>query len=448
MTAQAAVDRRRWSLPQLALLVPWVAVVIGAFQPVRDNSFLWHIRAGDLQVDSGAVLTRDPFSFTRFDEPWLTQSWLADVTYSWLHVRTDLLFTPWMLLILGLTTITLAAALIHRISKSVPATAILTFLTAVLLVPVMVPRPVIFTFPLLLLVVIGWENPKLRWTLPFVLWIWASVHGSFFIGLLYMFLRWIAARDWRAWPVGIVSGIATLLTAHGMGAAVTVVTFLSLRDHLENMMEWQTPDLLSVVLFPFVIALFIVIAGAMRGRVRPNDYWVLVPFTVLALSANRGVFPAWLALLPLIARALGPLEWKYGRGFPTPVAVATAVIILAIPLPLAEPTELQRSRFPVSASAHLLDQRTFHDDGSGGYFIYARQFSEGVYIDDRVELYREGIAEFSDIRAGRIDWHPSFEEWGIEQALVPTEGPLHRLLAAAGWREFYRDENFAVLRAN
>src|SRR5690606_2029863 len=110
MTAQAAVDRRRWSLPQLALLVPWVAVVIGAFQPVRDNSILWHIRAGGLQVDSGAVLTRDPCSFARFDGPWLTQSWLADVTYSWLHVRTDLRFTPWMLLILGLTTITLAAA--------------------------------------------------------------------------------------------------------------------------------------------------------------------------------------------------------------------------------------------------------------------------------------------------------------------------------------------------
>src|SRR5690606_14767603 len=109
-------------------------------------------------------------------------------------------------------------------------------------------------------------------------------------------------------PLSLHDALPILLTAHGMGAAVTVITFLSLRDHLENMMEWQTPDLLSVVLFPFVIALFIVIAGAMKGRVRPNDYWVLVPFTVLALSANRGVFPAWLALLPLIARALGPLD--------------------------------------------------------------------------------------------------------------------------------------------
>jgi hypothetical protein len=446
MTAQAAVDRRRWSLPQLALLVPWVAVVIGAFQPVRDNSFLWHIRAGDLQVDSGAVLTRDPFSFTRFDEPWLTQSWLADVTYSWLHVRTDLLFTPWMLLILGLTTITLAAALIHRISKSVPATAILTFLTAVLLVPVMVPRPVIFTFPLLLLVVIGWENPKLRWTLPFVLWIWASVHGSFFIGLLYMFLRWIGARDWRAWPVGIVSGIATLLTAHGMGAAVTVITFLSLRDHLENMMEWQTPDLLSVVLFPFVIALFIVIAGAMKGRVRPNDYWVLVPFTVLALSANRGVFPAWLALLPLIARALGPLEWKLRGGFPTPVAAVFALVVVLMPIPFARRPDLDATRFPLSAESHLLDLRTFHDDGSGGYFIYSQKFAEGVYIDDRVELYRDMMEEFVEVRAGREDWRPVFDEWAIEQVLAPAEGPLHRLLVADGWREYFRDEQFVVLR--
>ena len=442
----AAVARRQWSLPHIALLLPWVALVIGAFQKIRDNSFLWHIRAGELQIDSGGVLTRDPFSFTRFDEPWLTQSWLADIGYAWAHEGTGLRFTPWMIFVVGLLTVVLAASLIYRISRSVPTTAILTFLTAILLVPVMVPRPVIFTFPLFLLVVLGWEDRRLRWALPFVFWLWASFHGSFFVGLLYIFLRWLNQREWRAWSFGIASGVATLLTAHGLGAVSTVVTFLSLSEHLENMMEWQTPNLLSVVLLPFVVGLLIILGGAMRGRVGPADYVVLVPFLVLALSANRGVFPAWLALLPLTARALGRLEWKIGRGFPSGVALVAALIIFAIPVPFVQASVLDDSRFPISASAHVHDARTFHDDGSGGYFIYGDQFSEGVYIDDRVELYREGISQFIDVRGGWEDWRPLFSELGIVQALVPTEGPLHRLLVAAGWREYYRDSIFAVLR--
>ncbi|MGD2103239.1 MAG: hypothetical protein PVG83_13485, partial [Acidimicrobiia bacterium] len=53
---------RRFSVAQLVLLIPWVALVIDAWSPIRDNSFLWHVRAGELQIDAAAVLTADPFS--------------------------------------------------------------------------------------------------------------------------------------------------------------------------------------------------------------------------------------------------------------------------------------------------------------------------------------------------------------------------------------------------
>jgi hypothetical protein len=69
--SQAALEPqvRRFSIAQLALLLPWVALVIGAWGPLVDNSFLWHIRSGTLQMELGAVLTTDPFSFTMNGEP-------------------------------------------------------------------------------------------------------------------------------------------------------------------------------------------------------------------------------------------------------------------------------------------------------------------------------------------------------------------------------------------
>ena len=50
MTETASqASRRRFSLAHLVLILPWIALVIDAWAPIRDNSFLWHIRAGELQ---------------------------------------------------------------------------------------------------------------------------------------------------------------------------------------------------------------------------------------------------------------------------------------------------------------------------------------------------------------------------------------------------------------
>ena len=64
MTASAGAPRGRVSVGHIALAVPIIAAVISGRIPVRDNSYLWHVRAGTLQIDLGRVLTEDPFSFT------------------------------------------------------------------------------------------------------------------------------------------------------------------------------------------------------------------------------------------------------------------------------------------------------------------------------------------------------------------------------------------------
>ena len=43
------------------------------------------LRAGELQLEIGRVLTTDPFSFTAGGEAWRTQSWLAELGYAWLE---------------------------------------------------------------------------------------------------------------------------------------------------------------------------------------------------------------------------------------------------------------------------------------------------------------------------------------------------------------------------
>lgn len=446
MTASAASPPiRRWSLAHLALLVPWIAVVVSAWAPIRDNSFLWHVRAGSLQVEAGHVITEDPFSFTMAGERWLTQSWLAELFYAWGESIWGLGFVSPMRLVLNTLIFSGIALLAYRYSRSVSATGLVALLSTGLLISFMVPRPVIFSFLLFVGAVLAWDRPQTRWALPFIFWIWAAVHGSFLIGLGYVGLRWIMDREWRTWPVPLISGLATLATAHGLGVVRILLDFSQARDVLPLLTEWREPELLSFVFLPFVIGVVVVLIGAFRGLITPRHVWLVAPFLLLGLTAVRAVPPAWFGLLPLVALSLTGLSVGEARRFSAVGAGVFVVIIAVLPFLIRSDGTLAEERFPVEAVTALEDVRTFHDDSAGGYLTFVGALGDGVYIDDRAELYRDRVREFLEVRSGSADWEPVFVRDGIQQALLSVDEPLLDELTRAGWRVAHQDEHFMVL---
>ena len=448
MTAAASrPSPRRYSVAHLVLIIPWVALVIDAWAPIRDNSFLWHIRAGELQARAGAVLTEDPFSFTMLGEPWLTQSWLAELLYSWGEdVSGGLGFVPLMLLATTTVAFVAIGLFSHRQSGSVTSTAIVLLLSVVLMISFLVPRPVVFSFALFGLAILAWDDPRLRWALPFVFWVWASVHGSFAIGLAYVGLSLIAEREWRWLPTAIVSGLVTLATAHGLGVVRMLIDFTAASDTLGLLSEWQRPSLSDPVFIPFLVGLAIVVQGLVRRTLPLRRLWVVVPFALMGMTSLRAVPPAWLGIAPSVAMALGPLRVGTSRRLSTVPSAVFALAVLALPFLVRGEGGLSESRFPVAATAGLADVPTFHDDRVGGYLIWERGPEFLVFIDDRAELYRERMAEFVAVRDGEQPWEPVFERDGIEQVLLPAGSDLAAEIAAAGWVTVHEDEDYVLLR--
>ncbi|HEY4584603.1 MAG TPA: hypothetical protein VI980_07260 [Acidimicrobiia bacterium] len=442
----AAPSPRRFSIAHLLLVVPWVALVIDAWAPIRDNSFLWHIRAGDLQAMAGEVLTADPFSFTMNGEPWLTQSWLAELLYAWGERNWGLGFVPPMMLLMT-SIIFLGIGLIgYRRSRSVSGTAAVLMLSTMLLISFLVPRPVILSFALLVLVILAWERPVTRWALPLLFWVWASIHGSFSIGLAYVGLSLVAEREWKWLPTAILCGLVTLLTAHGLGVVTVLLEFVYARDALALLSEWRKPEIVSVVFVPFLVGLALIVWAAIRGRVTPRHLWVIVPFLALGLGATRAIPPAWIALLPLVSLGIYGLKVGSAPRFSTGQSVVFCAAVLVLPFLLASDGSLDHERFPIAAVAALDPGRTFHDDRTGGYLIWAEGPARQVYVDDRAELYRDRLAEFVAVRDGDQPFEPVFERDGIEQALLKTSEPLVDDLKAAGWEPVFEDEQYVVLR--
>ena len=381
-----------------------------------------------------------------FGEQWLTQSWLAELFYAWAEGVAGLGFVPPMLLLLSSITMVGIGLISHQSSRSVTASSIVLILSSILLISFLVPRPVIFSFALFVLVILSWERPATRWAVPFLFWIWAAVHGSFVIGLAYVGLTLVMRREWKWLPVPVVSSLLTLVTAHGLGVVAMLVSFGQARDTLPLLSEWRRPELWSAVFLPFVVGVVIIVFGAVRGRITPKHLWVLVPFLLLGLSATRTLPPAWIGLSPLVALGLGDLS-AGGKGrFSTRPATVFVLVVLILPFLIRDDASLDPERFPLTAVGVLNDVNIFHDDVAGGYLIWAEGPERLVYLDDRAELYQERIGEFVAVRNGDIDWEPVFARDGIQQALLRRGERLAIELEAAGWDRSYADESFVVLR--
>lgn len=437
---------RRLTIWHAALLLPWVIAVVGLRRTFNDNSYLWHVRAGDLQTEMGSVITSDPFSFTASGEPWRTQSWLAELAYSEMDSWWGLNAAPVITSSMAILLFCLLGLTAFRRSRSMPSVVLYLVASAVVTAGFLNPRPVIFSFPLFAAVVIADEDRHLRWALPLLMWTWAAVHGSFIIGLGFLALRAVSrGLKWQRLVELILIGLPTLVTAHGWGVVNMLIDFADNQDALNLMSEWATPDLLAAPFLPLLAGIFALIWLGYRGDLQKRDWWLILPFLALAVSANRAVPPAWIALAPILARFRLPIPSTSTIG--RPVVAAVAALLLVGPFLIPADGGLDEERFPVEASEHLETDRVFHDDATGGWLIYSQWPDRQVYIDDRAELFGEGIGQLVELRAGVADWEAEFDRYGIEEVLLRSDVPLVQILEARGWTVGYRDEGFVVLRA-
>ena len=246
-------------------------------------SFLWHVRAGTLQLEAGQVLRSDPFSFITLGESWRTQSWLAEIGYGWAEQTTgSLQWMPTMMFLVMGATLAFVGIAVYRTVLDPAKTALGVVAVAWVGMLFVVPRPVIFSFLFLAVFVVVLGHPdRLGWTLVPLSWLWAAVHGLFVLGLTLVALETIRRRSWRLMGIGAASGAVTLLTAHGLGVVQILLDFVENREALAYLSEWKRPDLLSLGLVPSIAVGAGLIAGIARRRLEISHLFVVLPFVAL-----------------------------------------------------------------------------------------------------------------------------------------------------------------------
>ena len=387
-----------------------------------DPDTQWHLAAGRWTIDHLTVPTRDPFSYTMRDAPWLAHEWLSEVLMAALHAHLGWAGLPALAVACYALTLAVLARFCLRRLEAVYA-ILLVALAAALMAGHGLVRPHILTWPLLAIWMCHLVDRVERGTTPSlwlaaVMLLWANLHGSFTLGLALVVPLALEAivraprhervRLGRGWSVFLLlAALASLVTPHGVDSWLFTLHVMKLRLALSVITEWLPPNFQQFQ--PVAMLLLLVLFAALSGRLR--THWLrallVLGLVFMCLKHARYGSIAGMVMPVLVARALAdgfkrqPIEGQgaewldrlflalarpstaWARG-----GVALGCLALLTVQVIALPVEPGPRVYPhaalAAARAQQLTGPVLNDYNFGGFLI-----GEGVpvFIDGRADMY-------------------------------------------------------------
>ena len=462
---------RLWAY--LAIALPILAALISSLSTV---DLAYHLRAGGMTLDSGAIPTTDSFTFTAPGVPWVNQQWGAQVVLAGFYRLggwTGLVVLRAVLV--GLLTGCLFVAC-RRQGVSVRTAAWLTLGAFLVASVAFTLRPQLLgmvLFALTLLVVVSRRSsPSLLWVIPPLVVIWANVHGSFVLAPLLLGLAWLqdihdrAPVAGRTLVVAVVSLLATLVNPFGFGvwpyaAGLSMNSFIT-----SQIVEWQPTTLRTppgIVFFGSVLVVLALILRRGWAVNWPTLAWLAV-FFLIGAYAIRGVARWPLAAVVASAGLLRdePRAVVEAGGVPRRAnALVAATIALAgiALLPLWRPIDagtgapaavLTYAPSGLTGQLRGLVQpgdRIFNPQPWGSWLEF--EFPDAqVAVDSRIEMFPPTVwDDYDEVVNGGPRWRQLLDGWGVTiVALRPDSdgGLIVPLEADAAWSRAYSDRESIV----
>jgi hypothetical protein len=453
-----------------------------------DPDLWWHLRTGQLIVETHHVPHTDPFSFTRGGSQWISHEWLSEIVFYelWFHGG------PGALIIFSSVILTIGFLLLYLRCPGKPHwAAVLTALGAAASASSWGARPQIFTFTLaslfLWLLSRSEQKPRLLLWVPPLFLLWLNLHAGFALGpaLLALYaigLLFESAAGTTPWSesrpiifrvLGVAFACLALVPLNPSGTQLYRYPLDTLRSTGMRtfIVEWFSPNFHQWIYLPFLLVILFLLAALAYSRSRVHGR-ILLPLILTALAALDAVrhIPIFILLaIPVIAAAvpasssstassstaLSPPRPLSRR---TQMAFNTAALILLALFAALRWTELVRDQqareaalFPQKAVAYLdaalgpdrpFAYRLFAYYDWGGYAIWKLDSRYRVFADGRADLYgddlmRESIETVTHLHQG---WEQVLNEWEVGTMLVPPSSAIAQaMFLDRRWLVAYRD---------
>ncbi len=454
----------------------WIAIALPALVallvPLPAVDLAYQVRAGNEIMATGALPGVDTWTFTVYGTPWVDQQWLAQVKLAAGYAigGWELLAVVRALLVGLLTGLVMATG---RARGSSPRTsAILALVAFALAAPALALRPqlygIVFFAFLLWLIAARDRWPRLLWLAPFVIVVWANMHGSFVLGpaiLGYVWLSDVAAgRPARESFAILVAGTLATLVNPYLAGAWTYALNIGVNPVIAGQVsEWQRTSPLEMPGILFYPSVVVTLLLAWRGRqaLRWPDWVLLAAVVGMGAWAVRGV--AWWGpvLAFILAAALAPShrpERENASARRPMASVINGVIALAlggllvVALPWWRPSDPLTGRagllsYAPSGLAIVLRQaalpgaRVVVPQTWGSWFEWAVPDVQ-YFVDSRFELYPAEV--WADEAAIASGGDAAADALARRQAEILVM-PISASNPPPGWVELYRNDEGVLL---
>ena len=492
--SQAATEQGWFTMRRLWLwLVPGGLFVRLCLSNIPPNDFWWHVRTGQLILQSRAIPTLDLFTYTQPGAPWINQAWLMQVLLALLMQWGGaplVIFVHALLITTGYTLVLRACAPRYGVRISVWSTVI----GIAIGIQTWVVRPQTFSFLAFGLLLFLIEKHRqghrraLWWAAPLFV-VWVNAHGVFVFGLaalgLYVvgtLFDAVATRAaWAQWSQrrgamlelcsqGLLALAALMLNPQGpIGIINYVLGFFQSTATVEYNQEFAPLVIRTADGLGFAFALLILIVARLNStaRLTTAQTLTLLAFAAMTLFSRRSAAWFGMAIIPMLATLLQgwwrqPWPLQGGKPALTGALMGVLLVFAVLMLPwwrpqfpaLAEERPWFAPTTPIAATPVLC--ATFPPGTRGYQAIAFASYMEAVcpdlptFMDTRFELFpTEQWDEYIDIHSGRYNWDDLATKYGMVYIFADVEGQPNLVKAATAhpnWQEIYRDERAVIFQ--
>ena len=451
-------------------------LIVTSLVPLPPNDFWWHLKIGEIIVETGKIPQTNMFAWTLDAEhPFVYGAWFGEALIFLLFRLGGLELVVFVRTLLLGVTCALVGWEAKRRSGSWRIASLAVVIGFAMSMNNIIVRPQMwswlpFTLYLFLLNRYSAGQLKPKWLLlcPLIMVFWVNAHGAFVLGgvllgaffaaeLLRQLLMHSEKRRWHKtkWLAIIIlfTLAAVVVNPQGPGIIGYVVKLMTDQPSQNLIVEWQspTPNGIANIVFYVSVLIFLVVFWYTRTPPHIEDVFLVAGFLWLAWSGMRYVVWFSIISMPVLAESVILLlgesahsVTRVGRRNLLNVVIALCVIL---PVVLVQPWLVERLQLPlaekywelvyvgnetgplISVSTPIQaaryieshpDKKMYNEMGYGSYFIWAIP-EVGVFVDPRVELYPyEQWQDYRDIMNG-VRNNALLNKYGVERIVLDVE---------------------------
>ncbi len=471
------------NIRRLFIALLFIGLLLMTFRPIADPDFWWHLRTGELIVQTHSIPHSDPFSFTNNGKPWLTHEWLTEIfMYALFRLGSYALLIAVFSLII---TAAFILAYLRCPQESRPYVAgFSVFLGALATGPTWGVRPqmisLLLTSLFLLLLDRYFQKGKLAYilALPPLTLLWVNMHAGYLLGLAVVacfivggLLEILASMVWKSRPVQPPSlkSILTLSAVLGVSILATLANpnsyhillypfqTLTSSSMQQLIVEWFSPDFHLLQWQPFAWMILLLIGAGMLSRksISMTNIILVLLLGYAGLRSMRNIPLFAIAAIPVLAEQVGsfvhiPLgdqkpSHLYRILAPVLVVLLSLVAVFHFVQVVQGQAKSEAQSFPKAAVDWIASKKPvgnmYNTYGWGGYLIWRLYPEYKVYIDGRADVYGDKfLYDFISIEHAESGWAGKLQEQQVNTVFIAPDSALAKvLLLSPGWKIAFQD---------